>query len=193
MVPNIDALISHAIDAYLPSGWATLLAEITVIIAVASYSVNKIHAMLPKIISLVKALREVSATVVASVERHTQLPDKRPPGAHIQATIVTGDMVMYWSFFAYFVALGATTALLPVVARSHNVGAIAASYGISLGSFVISMIARKKGVEGARGLCKLFKDNAEKRFMRYSLTACVGLCGVVVIGVGVFVFKISTF
>lgn len=164
--------------AYLSAAWIQAVVAIFVLSQLA-LQIDKTHRALrssaPSWAKTGKAVWRATKYIEASVNRMMGYREDRPPRPIIDATMLAGDILVYWLFSGYLFALGSVLALLVIAKKSHDVSLILMALGGTLFLYVCAAIYRNLGAQSARKLSELFKHNADNRRRQFSMAASIAV------------------
>lgn len=178
-MPSVVPLLNLA-TKYLSSDWLQVFVAIFLLVQLA-VQIDKAHRALSASGKQWKktgrAVMALAKRVETSVNRMMGYQENRPPRPAIDATLLAGDVLLYWTFSAWLFASGSVLMLLVIVKRPHQLKLVAMSVVCTLVFYVFAAIYRNMGAKRFRALAGLFKANAGDRrrqlFMVASIAACV--------------------
>ncbi|MFL9869533.1 hypothetical protein PQR67_35635 [Paraburkholderia fungorum] len=161
---------------YLSSAWIQAVVAIFVLSQLA-LQINKTHRVLRNSArswaKTGKAVWNATKRVEASLNRMMGYREDRPPRPLIDATILAGDVMVYWLFSGYLFTLGSVLILLVIAKQSHDLRLILTALMGTLVLYVCAAIYRNLGAQRARRLSALFKHNADNRRRQFAMAASI--------------------
>jgi hypothetical protein len=177
-MPSVVPLLNIAAK-YLSSDWLQAFVAIFLLIQLA-IQIDKVHRALStsgrQWKKTGKAVMALAKRVEISVNRMMGYQDNRPPRPTIDATLLAGDVLLYWMFSAWLFALGTVLMLLVIVKRPHEFKLVAMSVACTLVFYVFAAIYRNMGAKKFSALADLFKANAGSRRRQLFMTASIATC-----------------
>ncbi|WP_322014884.1 hypothetical protein [Paraburkholderia sp. J12] len=147
-------------------------------------AIDSVHRTL---ISSAKQWKKTGVALIAlarqaeiSVNRMMGYREDRPPRPAIDATVLAGDVLLYWMFSGYWFALGSLSMLLIVVKQPHQFRLIALAVACTLFFYVIAAIYRNLGTKKWRTLANLFRAHAGNRPCLLRMSASIATCMLVI-------------
>lgn len=177
-MPSVVPLLNIA-SKYLSSDWLQVFVAIFLLIQLA-VQIDKAHRALSasgkQWKKTGKAVMALAKRAEVSVNRMMGYQDNRPPRPAIDATLLAGDVLLYWMFSAWLFAEGSVLMLLVVMKRPHELKLVAMSVAGTLVLYVFAAIYRNMGAKRFRALTDLFKANAGSRRRQLFMTASIATC-----------------
>lgn len=174
-MPSVVPLLNIA-SKYLSSDWLQVFVAIFLLIQLA-VQIDKAHRALSasgkQWKKTGKAVMALAKRVEVSVNRMMGYQDNRPPRPAIDATLLAGDVLLYWMFSAWLFAEGSVLMLLVVMKRPHELKLVTMSVAGTLVLYVFAAIYRNMGAKRFRALTDLFKANAGSRRRQLFMTASI--------------------
>lgn len=177
-MPSVVPLLNLA-TKYLSSDWLQVFVAIFLLIQLA-VQIDKAHRALSTSGKQWKktgrAVVALAKRVEASVNRMMGYQENRPPRPAIDATLLAGDVLLYWMFSAWFFAEGSVLMLLVIVKRPHELKLLAMSVAGTLVLYVFAAIYRNMGAKRFHALKSLFRESAGDRPRQVSMMASIASC-----------------
>jgi hypothetical protein len=177
-MPSVVPLLNLA-TKYLSSDWLQVFVAIFLLVQLA-VQIDKAHGALSASGKQWKktgrAMMALAKRVETSVKRMMGYQENRPPRPAIDATLLAGDILLYWMFSAWLFAVGSVLMLLVIVKRPNELKLVATSVVCILVFYVFAAIYRNMGATRFRALTSLFKANAGDRRRQLSMVASIAAC-----------------
>lgn len=185
-MPSVVPLLNLA-TKYLSSAWLQVLIAMFLLIQLA-IQVDKAHRALSasgkQWKKTGKAVVALAKRVEISVNRMMGYQENRPPRPAIDATLLAGDVLLYWMFSAWLFAEGSVTMLLVVMKRPHEFKLAALAFVVTMVFYVVAAIYRNMGAKKFRALANLFRNHAGDRRCQFSMTASIAACAIALAAIG---------
>jgi hypothetical protein len=184
MIEDITKLLELA-ERFASSSWLRFFVMVLIASHVAAF-VNRTHRELRKSAGdWKKSLGAVRALAVATVSRLNRLiggdiERKRRPS--IQATLLAGDIVLYWGFALALFGYSAVFVLLLVLKRPHELKLWAMTIVATMVFYVFSMFYRNLGAKSFESLVLLYKAHSGDRTTVVSMSGSI-VCLALTVGV----------
>lgn len=176
-MPSVAPLLNLA-TKYLSSDWLQVFVTIFLLVQLA-VQIDKAHRALSasgkQWAKTGRAAIALAKRVEISVNRMMGYQENRPPRPAIDATLLAGDVLLYWMFSAWMFAEGSVIMLLVIMKRPHDFKLAAMSVIATLVLYVFAAIYRNIGAKKFRGLTTLFKANAGDRRCQLFMMASIAL------------------
>ncbi|WP_156181650.1 hypothetical protein [Pandoraea apista] len=180
-------------DKFLYDGWLQVILA-AFLLAQLAICIDKAHRALSR---SGKRWKETGRAALALVKRaETSLnrmmgyQENRPPRPVIDATMLAGDVLLYWMLSAWLLALGSALVLLVIALRPQDLKLIAISVLGTLGFYVFAAIYRNLGAKSFRSLVSLFKAQTGNPRRQFLMAASIA---VFASGLAVFVYLVLPF
>ncbi|CPF96912.1 Uncharacterised protein [Burkholderia pseudomallei] len=177
-MPSVVPLLNLA-TKYLSSEWLQVFVAIFLLVQLA-VQIDKAHRALSasgkQWKQTGKAVMALAKRVEVSVNRMMGYQDNRPPRPAIDATLLAGDVLLYWMFSAWLFAEGSVLMLLVIVKRPHELKLVAMSVAGTLVLYIFAAIYRNMGAKRFRALTGLFRENAGDRRRQLRMMASIAAC-----------------
>jgi hypothetical protein len=180
-MPSVVPLLNLATQ-YISSAWLQVLIAMFLLIQLA-IQVDKAHRALSASSKqwkkTGKAVMALAKRVEISVNRMMGYRENRPPRPAIDATLLAGDVLLYWMFSAWLFAVGSVTMLLVIMKRPHEFKLAAVPVVVTMVFYVVAAIYRNMGAKEFRALANLFRNHAGDRRCQLSMGASIATCAII--------------
>ncbi|CAJ7234410.1 Uncharacterised protein [Burkholderia pseudomallei] len=177
-MPSVVPLLNIA-SKYLSSDWMQVFVATFLLVQLA-IQIDKAHRALSasgkQWKKTGKAVMALAKRLEVSINRMMGYQDNRPPRPAIEATLLAGDVLLYWVFSAWLFAEGSVLMLLVIVKRPHELKLVAMSVAGTLVLYVFAAIYRNMGAKRFHALKGLFRENAGDRRRQMRMMTSIASC-----------------
>jgi hypothetical protein len=184
MTEDITKLLELA-ERFSSSSWLQFFVIVLIALRVASFA-NRTHGELQKSAGdwqkTVAAVRSFARTAVRRLNRMVGGDIERKRRPSIQATLLAGDIVLYWGFALALFGYSAVFVLLLVLKRPHELKLWAMTIAATIVFYFFSMFYRNLGAKSFESLVLLYRTHSGDRTTVVSMSGAI-VCLALAVGV----------